>query len=94
MIEIVAVEYFAKDGPLIVASCYKPPTNNPIDRNAGLGFFAQFEGLPLNGEDLNAQNTEWGTRKFVETGWRLPRAVVYMTESYSMMNQPHTTVQL
>jgi hypothetical protein len=24
----------------------------------------------------------------------LPRAVVYMTESYSMMNQPHTTVQL
>jgi hypothetical protein len=68
MIEIVAVEIFAKDGPLIVASCYKLPTNNPIDRNDWTRFFAQFESLLFIVEDFNAHNTEWGSRKFVETG--------------------------
>jgi hypothetical protein len=54
LIEIVAVEIFSKDGPLIVASCYKPPTNNPIDRNDWTRFFAQFEGLLVIGGDFSA----------------------------------------
>jgi hypothetical protein len=33
MMEIVAVEIFTNDGPLTVASYYKPSTNNPIYRN-------------------------------------------------------------
>jgi hypothetical protein len=55
LIEIVVVEIFTKDGPLIVASCYKPPINTTIDRN---GWIVQFEGLLVIGGDFNANNTE------------------------------------
>jgi hypothetical protein len=56
--EIVPVEIFSKDVPLIVASCHNPPTNNPIDRNDCYRFFAQFEGLLVIGGEFYVHNIE------------------------------------
>jgi hypothetical protein len=78
LIEIVAVEIFTKDCPLIMVSCYKPPADNKIDRKDWTRFFVRFEGLLVIGGGFIAHNTEWVEGKFVETDWRSPRVAVCM----------------
>jgi hypothetical protein len=94
MVEIFAVESFTKDGLLIVASCCKPPTNNEIDRIDWITFFAQFEGLLVIGGDFNPAILSGVAERIVETSGRSLRALACVTLSYSMTDQPPTTVQL
>jgi hypothetical protein len=74
-IDRVAVEIFTKDALLMVASCYKLPTNNTTDRNDWTRFLAQLEGLLIIGRGFNANDTEWGSRKVCRDRLTITRSV-------------------
>jgi hypothetical protein len=63
LIEIVAVEIFTKDGPLIVAICYKPPIKNTID---SLRVYSLLAGT------LTPTISSGVAEKIVETGLNRP----------------------
>jgi predicted membrane channel-forming protein YqfA (hemolysin III family) len=69
LIDTVSVEIFTKYGQLIVASCYKPPTNNTIDRNDWTRFFAHLRVYSLLARTLTPTVFCGVEEKVVKTGW-------------------------
>jgi hypothetical protein len=79
---------FTRDDPLIVASSYKSPTNNTIDRNDWIRFFVQFEGILFIGADFNAKNTEWSSRKNFQDGLAMAQSSSFLD---IILNEGSTT---
>jgi hypothetical protein len=69
LVEIAAIEIFTADGPLTMASCYKPLMNNPIARHEWNKLLAQFEGpLVLGGGGLQCPQYSLGRQDRL-SGW-------------------------
>lgn len=59
-IEVCAIELDLKDSKLLIASCYRPPRNDPITVREWTRFFSQFRSKILIGGDFNAHHALWG----------------------------------